>query len=99
MKRQLFLHHYLTALYFGILSLGSAFELLTFKFKKVSWLIALVAAGSVIYVFFLFSPFAYGLEQPQAQCESLRWNPNWDFKCASLENPTPRTETKTTKMK
>ena len=34
MSRQLFIHHYLPALYFSILVLGGVFDLLTHKFKK-----------------------------------------------------------------
>ena len=103
MQRQLFLHHYLPALYFSILSLGGMFEFMTHKFKKISWLFllirifALVFASIAIYVFVLFSPLTYGLEQPRQNCLELKWNSNWDFKCPSLENPLPRAEPKNPK--
>jgi dolichyl-phosphate-mannose--protein O-mannosyl transferase len=37
MERQLFLHHYLVSLVFGIFCLGAMFDLLTFRMGKSQW--------------------------------------------------------------
>ncbi|KAL3232623.1 Dolichyl-phosphate-mannose--protein mannosyltransferase 1 [Nakaseomyces bracarensis] len=85
MGRQLFVHHYLPAYYFGILALAHLFDiLLTFCFRRRNQiaygLLILFAAGSVFY-FQQHTPLAYGTEWSVQQCENSRWLDSWDFGC------------------
>jgi dolichyl-phosphate-mannose-protein mannosyltransferase len=97
MKRQLFLHHYLPALYFSVIllavltdaGLASAAALLGLSeggARRMRGFVLSVASASVIAVFYQFSPLAYGLRMTQSQCLSLRWLPRWDFDCGSLRD-------------
>nr|KAJ3422002.1 hypothetical protein HK105_001564 [Polyrhizophydium stewartii] len=72
MHRQLFLHHYLPALYFSILLLGALFEVVTLKLRRYGQLIAAIAFGAAaIWTFLMFSPLSYGYEVSRSRCESL----------------------------
>jgi dolichyl-phosphate-mannose-protein mannosyltransferase len=100
MGRQLFLHHYLPALYFGILLLSSVFDLVTSSLRpRVRLQIAGVLIILVIWNFAYFSPLAYGSQWTKAKCQSARWLKTWDFSCndfpdtyaeyAGIAAPTP----------
>ncbi|KAL2913659.1 hypothetical protein HK105_206819 [Polyrhizophydium stewartii] len=83
MHRQLFLHHYLPALYFSILLLGALFEVVTLKLRRYGQLIAAIAFGAAaIWTFLMFSPLSYGYEVSRSRCESLKWRSAWDFDCS-----------------
>ncbi|KAJ3352780.1 hypothetical protein HDU91_005976 [Kappamyces sp. JEL0680] len=85
MARQLFLHHYLPSLYFSILTAGALFDLLTYKLKATGQTIAALAvAAVVIFVFSLYSPLTYGLEQSQSACERLKLRSGWDWGCPAV---------------
>lgn len=83
MGRQLFLHHYMPALYFSILLSSVGFDLLTIRLANRK---RLVAAGlfifSVIYVYRAFIPITYGEPWTQSLCEKAKWRSTWDFDCA-----------------
>lgn len=87
MGRQLFIHHYLPAYYFGILALAHLFDILvTYCFKnkrQVGYaLLVLFTAGSMYY-FQQHTPIAYGTEWTVSQCEASKWTSSWDFGCDS----------------
>ena len=80
MGRQLFLHHYLPALYFAILLLCVVFDVLTSTLRTryrlgVAALLLLVAIANFNHL----SPLAYGTPWTKKQCESARWLKTWDF--------------------
>ncbi|KAI9468988.1 MAG: hypothetical protein EXX96DRAFT_100374 [Benjaminiella poitrasii] len=83
MGRQLFLHHYMPALYFGILLLGVGFDLLTIKLVNRKRLMAAsLFIFSVIYVYRCFIPITYAEPWTQSLCENAKWRSSWDFDCA-----------------
>ncbi|EAS35084.2 dolichyl-phosphate-mannose-protein mannosyltransferase [Coccidioides immitis RS] len=89
MARQLFLHHYLPALYFAIIAFCQIFDFvanrLTLCGSKKNTI-----AGSVFFVLFLaasiatftlFSPLAYGNPWTQDACRKVKLLSSWDFDC------------------
>lgn len=88
MQRQLFLHHYLPALYFSILLFTVSFEALTSRLKPRS---RAIAAGAILLLalwgFSKFSNFTYGRPLTKALCEKAKWRRHWDFSwCVSPLN-------------
>ena len=87
MQRQLFLHHYLPALFFAIILAALQFERLSVQFmserKRIITLALLTIAG--IALFFAFIPLGYGLKMTKKQCLRLKWLPRWDFDCDSID--------------
>lgn len=82
MGRQLFLHHYLPALYFAILLLCAVFDFLTSSLRPRWRLqIAAVLAILAIWNFSIFSPLAYGNAWTKAECHNAQWLRTWDFSC------------------
>jgi dolichyl-phosphate-mannose-protein mannosyltransferase len=80
MSRQLFLHHYLPALYFAVLLLSVVFDLCTSALRpRVRLQIAGVVAVAAIWAFVVFSPLAYGRPWTRTACEKARWVKTWDF--------------------
>jgi dolichyl-phosphate-mannose-protein mannosyltransferase len=90
MKRQLFLHHYFPALYFGIIAFSQLFDYLTVRIptavtgRKSS---AINGAATVVFlaisgaVFALFAPLAYGSPWTKAECQRVKLFKTWDFDC------------------
>ncbi|KAK6353450.1 hypothetical protein TWF696_005414 [Orbilia brochopaga] len=89
MKRQLFLHHYFPALFFGIIAVCQIWD---FVFTRLQVLglkrnpsIGLLATvgylGVSIVVFWLFSPLAYGNQWTKAECKRVKLLPKWDWDC------------------
>lgn len=98
MHRQLFLHHYLPALYFAVmlfailldLSLGGLEGLLKQdpeRARKLRLMVLSVFVMANVYVFWRLAPLGYGLRMSKTQCESLKWMKRWDFDCNSLVDP------------
>lgn len=89
MARQLFLHHYLPALYFAILVFCQEFDFVTSRFKSFGFSSrpaigkALVAGFLTlsIVVFALFSPLVYGNPWTQDACRQVKLLSGWDFDC------------------
>ncbi|KAI0244810.1 hypothetical protein L0F63_001926 [Massospora cicadina] len=82
MKRQLFLHHYLPALYFSILAFTATLDLLTRRLKTQFRLgTAVVVALLAIGFFFRFSALVYGLHWSNDACARSKFGKNWDFDC------------------
>jgi dolichyl-phosphate-mannose-protein mannosyltransferase len=92
MARQLFLHHYLPALYFAIMALSQVFD---FVFNRISLLglkskpvignavIGLFLALSVA-VFTIYSPLVYGNPWTQDACNRVKLLGSWDFDCPTF---------------
>lgn len=85
MTRQLFLHHYLPAYYFGILAFGHALELFVAYFfrnqKRVGYGLVGAFAFSCFYFFYSYSPIIYGTKWTEPLCEKSHWVPGWDYPC------------------
>ncbi|KAI0303009.1 hypothetical protein BC826DRAFT_965650 [Russula brevipes] len=85
MGRQLFLHHYLPALYFAILLLCAVFDFLTSTLRPRWRLqIASVLIVLAIWNFSIFSPLIYGTTWTKADCQKAQWLRTWDFSCDSF---------------
>jgi dolichyl-phosphate-mannose-protein mannosyltransferase len=82
MKRQLFLHHYLPALYFAIALLAIVSDILFSRLNpKAHWLLVVAISAVIIYQFYQISPLTYGTQYTAEHCEKIRWVPSWDFAC------------------
>lgn len=82
MGRQLFLHHYLPALYFAILLLSVTFDLgLRFIPSRARIVTLILFVSAAIYVFRMMSPLTYGFEWTRSQCEAAKMQKSWDFDC------------------
>ncbi|KAK5999019.1 Dolichyl-phosphate-mannose--protein mannosyltransferase 1 [Cladobotryum mycophilum] len=89
MKRQLFLHHYFPALYFGIIALCQMFDFVTARipsalgnrspiFNRIAVVAFLTLSAAV---FTLFAPLAYGNPWTKAECRRVKLFTTWDFDC------------------
>jgi len=82
MGRQLFLHHYMPALYCAVLALAVTFDLATIRMPNRRRIMAASAAIMVIiFVYRRFIPITYGEPWTQASCEKAKWLKTWDFDC------------------
>lgn len=91
MGRQLYLHHYLTAYYFGIFLMTILIRTVLSKYFSVLWTRAIlgVLSAITITIFAEFSPLTYGLPMSFERCERLRWFSSWDFDCSLLSSSIP----------
>lgn len=96
MDRQLFLHHYLPALYFAFLLLAilmdAGLQVATMRLSpargyRLRAILLLAYVMGALYVFWRLAPLGYGLRMSRGQCEALKWFSRWDFDCSSLVDP------------
>lgn len=82
MHRQLFIHHYLPALYFSILLLAIMFDLVTSPLRPQA---RLGVAGAYIFLvliaFNTYSPLIYGSTWTKSACERSKFFKTWDYDC------------------
>lgn len=87
MGRQLFLHHYFPALYFGILALGHLFELIYSSFKSQRMVVlgvyGLIFSAS-LWSFFARLPLADGSKWTKEACVRSKWISGWDYNCETF---------------
>ncbi|KAJ1920771.1 hypothetical protein IWQ60_006926 [Tieghemiomyces parasiticus] len=82
MDRQLFLHHYLPALYLAILALTYTLDALTARVsRRTRQLVFAAVFFLALRQFYQFSPLAYGSLWSRTQCEAVKWFKSWDFDC------------------
>lgn len=86
MGRQLFLHHYLPAYYFGILAFAHALEIIVsyvFKNKKtVGYGVVITFLAAATAFFYVYKPLIYGLPWTRDVCyKSQKLGSNWDYGC------------------
>ena len=80
MQRQLFLHHYLPALYFAVLLFCSTFDFLTSTLRPRTRLqISAVILVLAIWSYAFFSPLTYAEPWTKGKCERAKWLKTWDF--------------------
>ncbi|OIW30645.1 MIR-domain-containing protein [Coniochaeta ligniaria NRRL 30616] len=89
MERQLFLHHYFPALYFGIIAFCQFFDFMTARVSAFgvrekpiinrAGAISLLALSAV--VFYLFQPLAYGNAWTKSECSRVKLFDTWDWDC------------------
>lgn len=96
MSRQLFLHHYFPALYFGILLTASIFDIVTAWMKpKIRLQVTGVVVVMAIWTWYHFSPLSYGDQWTRGKCESAKWVKTWDFSWCVVRIPVLRVYTLT----
>ncbi|KAF9364903.1 hypothetical protein BGX34_012145 [Mortierella sp. NVP85] len=82
MDRQLFLHHYLPALYFAILLFAVTFDVACRFLPSRGRVVALLIVVSIaVYVFRTRAPLTYGSEWTRSECENSRLIKTWDYDC------------------
>ncbi|PWA02991.1 hypothetical protein BB558_000852 [Smittium angustum] len=82
MGRQLFLHHYLPALWFGIVALASSIDIFTRKVSsKARTVIMCALLFYTLRLYFLYSPVGYGTSWTREACEKSKMLSSWDFSC------------------
>lgn len=86
MKRELYLHHYLPALYFAILLFVMFFDLTVSGSSSSRRVIASVLMIMlVVWSFSKIYPLTFGTPMSDAQCKSLKWKKKWDINCGTEE--------------
>lgn len=89
MARQLFLHHYLPALYFAIMALCQIYDfganrIATFGLKdrpEISRALIVLFLAFCIGTFTMFAPLTYGNPWTQDSCKTVKLFDTWDFDC------------------
>ena len=82
MKRQLFLHHYLPALYISVLLLAVVFDLGTSRVRPMVRLYAALLLGAIAgLVFWRYAPLSYASRWTNDQCGDAILTRHWDFNC------------------
>lgn len=85
MQRQLFLHHYLPALWFAILLFCTVFDYATSRIRPRARLqIAVAIIIVAIWSYNYFSPLSYANPWTRSKCEQAKWLKTWDFSCADF---------------
>lgn len=88
MGRQLFLHHYLPAYYFGILAFAHALDILVsyiFRRKQIIGYIVVIAFVTSVARFYLtYSPLIYGDPWTKDLCNKSQWLSGWDYTCSDF---------------
>ena len=90
MQRQLFLHHYLPALYFAIIALCQVYDFAMsriegpFGFRDSpaigrTGVVAFLAASVVAFT--IYAPLSYGNPWTQDSCKNVKLFDTWDFDC------------------
>ncbi|KAJ1919700.1 Dolichyl-phosphate-mannose--protein mannosyltransferase 1 [Mycoemilia scoparia] len=81
-KRELFIHYYIPALWVGIMAMTATLDFFTANIgraKRVALYIAFAAYS--IHAFYVFTPFTYGTTLTKKQCESASWLKSWKLPC------------------
>jgi dolichyl-phosphate-mannose-protein mannosyltransferase len=82
MERQLFLHHYLPALYFSILCSGMVLEAwMRWVGKRGGWVLLIGVVGITVVGYGMYAPFTYGLKISKGWCEAFKMQGGWDWDC------------------
>lgn len=82
MKRQLFLHHYLPALYISILLLAAVFDALTMRVRPTFRLYAALGLSVIAcLVFSRYAPITYASQWTNTACGDAILLDSWDFNC------------------
>ncbi|KAJ2159213.1 Protein O-mannosyltransferase 2 [Coemansia sp. RSA 552] len=82
MGRVTYLHHYLPALYFGILFLAYQIYHVSSWYmgnnnRQAPLRVVYVSVAAVAFVFWWFSPLTYGWDKPINDLKGMEWVPSW----------------------
>ncbi|KAI9819405.1 MAG: hypothetical protein M1826_001154 [Phylliscum demangeonii] len=92
MTRQLFLHHYLPALYFAVMTFCQTYDFITSRIAtlRIHDKPAISTLGVVVYLsisiaaFAMYAPLAYGDPWTQSACNRVKFLKTWDFDCSAF---------------
>ncbi|KAK4519221.1 uncharacterized protein ATC70_009453 [Mucor velutinosus] len=91
MDRQLFLQHYMPALYLAVLTLGVGIDLIFKRSPRIVKLVfAVIASACIVYTYYVYSPITYGEPWSVAGCEQATLLDSWDLNCAHYNADAPR---------
>ncbi|KAG0339523.1 hypothetical protein BG004_006776 [Podila humilis] len=95
MKRQLYLHHYLPALYFSILLLVSRVDRVFQRWPtRGRYLAGIVLVAVAVFSWHCLAPLAYGHDfSSRSKCEKIRSVGGWEFVCQRQNLPYARPQT------
>ncbi|OMH80755.1 Dolichyl-phosphate-mannose-protein mannosyltransferase 1 [Zancudomyces culisetae] len=102
MKRQLFIHHYLPALWFSILLFIFTVDLSTRRLKAGHKNIVYIVLTLLIFnAFYRLSPLSYGSSSwSESSCKRSKYFSSWDYDCSKyrpqppIPPPSPRPQQK-----
>ncbi|ODV92793.1 glycosyltransferase family 39 protein [Tortispora caseinolytica NRRL Y-17796] len=89
MGRQLFLHHYLPALYFAILAIVLTIDIYAGAMPYNKFLRETIFVTFLLFslvAFYRYSRITYGTEWTQSECNNAKILDTWDFNCALYPN-------------
>ncbi|VEU19549.1 DEKNAAC100156 [Brettanomyces naardenensis] len=93
MGRQMFLHHYLPALYFAILAIGQTLEYVNsylLKGKKyVTYAVFTAILGLTVYSYLQREPLISANIWTQSKCAASKIMSGWDYDCDIYPNEAP----------
>ena len=81
LNRQLFLYHYLVALYFAILTTALSAEYIIGKTPILGYFLVMLSSALSLRCFYQFLPLIYGLSWSRQACISSIWFDSWQFDC------------------
>ncbi|KAJ2356136.1 Protein O-mannosyltransferase 2 [Coemansia sp. RSA 2618] len=81
MGRVVYIHHNMTALYFGLLLLAYEIQCMVrwHMSARAEWPTAIAIMAVTAYVFYLFSPLTFGWDRPIKELAYLQWLPTWNL--------------------
>jgi dolichyl-phosphate-mannose-protein mannosyltransferase len=99
MARQLFLHHYLPALYFAIMAMCQMYDFISYRFAAlglkqrpaIGQAAAVAFVSLAIFVFTLYAPLAYGNAWTRDACNNVKLFETWDWDCNTFHTSVSQT--------
>lgn len=79
--RQLFLHHYLPALYMLIMMVVYFVEYQLSK-RKLGYVVMVMILGAAAMCWYTMVPITYGIGWSRLECVGARWYSSWDIDCS-----------------
>lgn len=81
-SRQSFLHDYMPALYFAVLTFGVGIDLIQRRFPRaVNMVMGAVVAVCIVYTYWVYRPITYGEQWTVAACEKAQLVGTWELNC------------------
>lgn len=86
MERQLFLHHYLPALYFSVLVFATVLDVLVgaLPTRPARWVLLALVMLFTTAAWWRIAPLSYGSQWTQDKCEAARLRQPWDLDCVNF---------------
>ncbi|PVU97499.1 hypothetical protein BB561_000513 [Smittium simulii] len=82
-KRELFMHHYLVALWFSIVAFACILDnmLSIPRSKMFKYLVYGIAVALIVNAFIVFYPISYASQFTKDMCGKMKWLSSWDIDC------------------